>query len=182
MTTPSPQPCRLDTRLLLVPQVSLLLMLVLKVNKPWTICDWVRNYAVLPFYWGFSYFCKPNEITSTENLFPSYQVNQTYPSVTAFFPGGSHGNPLQYSCLEHPMDRGAWWTTVHRVAQSWTQLKQLSMHVRTGFLYCSCQQTSQTCPLTLISPHQYLYSKNFRQDHICSSEQSLSYSFDTEFR
>ena len=43
-------------------------------------------------------------------------------------PGGGHGNSLQYSCLENPKDRGAWWATVHRVAQSWTQLKQLSMH------------------------------------------------------
>ena len=34
--------------------------------------------------------------------------------------GGQHGNPLQYSCLENPMDRGAWQATVHRVAQSWT--------------------------------------------------------------
>ena len=32
--------------------------------------------------------------------------------------GGGHGNPLQYSCLESPMDRGAWWATVHRVAKS----------------------------------------------------------------
>ena len=44
------------------------------------------------------------------------------------FPGGGHGNPLQYSCLENPMDRGAWQATVHRVAKIWTQLKQLSMH------------------------------------------------------
>ena len=42
-------------------------------------------------------------------------------------PGGGHNNPLQYSCLENPMDRGAWWATVHRVAKNWTQLKQLSM-------------------------------------------------------
>ena len=33
-------------------------------------------------------------------------------------PGGGHGNPPQDSCLENPMDRGAWWTTVHRVAES----------------------------------------------------------------
>ena len=33
-------------------------------------------------------------------------------------PGGGHGNPLQYSCLENPMGRGAWWATVHRVAES----------------------------------------------------------------
>ena len=38
-------------------------------------------------------------------------------------PGGGHGNPLQYSCLENPMDRGAWRATVHRVAKSQTQLK-----------------------------------------------------------
>ena len=41
-------------------------------------------------------------------------------------PGGGHGNPLQCSCLENPMDRGAWWATVHRVAKSRTQLERLS--------------------------------------------------------
>ena len=41
-------------------------------------------------------------------------------------PGGGHGNPPQYSCLENPMDRGAWQAQVHRVAKSWTQLKRLS--------------------------------------------------------
>ena len=35
-------------------------------------------------------------------------------------PGGGHGNPLQYSCLENPMDRGAWRTRVHRVTKSRT--------------------------------------------------------------
>ena len=34
-------------------------------------------------------------------------------------PGGGHGNSLQYSCLENPMNRGAWWAIVHRVAKSW---------------------------------------------------------------
>ena len=42
-------------------------------------------------------------------------------------PGGEHGNPLQYCCLENPMDKAAWQATVHRVAKSWTQLKWLSM-------------------------------------------------------
>ena len=36
--------------------------------------------------------------------------------------------PIQYSCLENPMDRGAWQAIVHRVSKSWIQLKQLSMH------------------------------------------------------
>ena len=35
-------------------------------------------------------------------------------------PGGGHGNPLQYSCLENPMDRGAWPVIVHGVAKNWT--------------------------------------------------------------
>ena len=45
--------------------------------------------------------------------------------------GGGHGNPLQYSCLENPMDRGTQWATVHRVAKSQTRLRQLStsMHI-----------------------------------------------------
>ena len=40
-------------------------------------------------------------------------------------PGRGNGNPLQYSCLENPMDRGAWQATAHRVAKSRTCLKQL---------------------------------------------------------
>ena len=44
-------------------------------------------------------------------------------------PGRGHGNPLQYSFLEKPMDRGAWWATVHRVAKSQTRLNRLSMLV-----------------------------------------------------
>ena len=39
--------------------------------------------------------------------------------------------PLQYSCLENPLDRGPWWAKVHRVSKSWTRLKQLSMHTHT---------------------------------------------------
>ena len=54
-----------------------------------------------------------------------------------------NGSPLQYSCLKNPVDRGAWWAAVHRVAQTWTWLKQLSMHACIGEgngspLQCSC--------------------------------------------
>ena len=44
-------------------------------------------------------------------------------------PGRGHGNPLQYSCLENPMDRGACQAMVHRVAKSQIQLKRLSTHI-----------------------------------------------------
>ena len=48
-------------------------------------------------------------------------------------PGGEHGNPFQHSCLENPLDRGAWQATVHRVTKSQTRLKQLSA--------CACTHT-----------------------------------------
>ena len=43
-------------------------------------------------------------------------------------PGGGNGNPLKYSCLGNPMDRGAWWAIIHSVVKSQTQL---SMHMYT---------------------------------------------------
>ena len=44
-------------------------------------------------------------------------------------PGEGNGNPLQYSCLENPMDRGAWWATVHGVAKTRTRLSDFtSLH------------------------------------------------------
>ena len=50
-----------------------------------------------------------------------------YPSSLFYFEltpvtGGGNGNPLQYSCLENSVDRGAWWATVHGVAKSQTKL------------------------------------------------------------
>ena len=47
-------------------------------------------------------------------------------------PREGHGNPLQYSCLENPKDRGAWWATVHIVAKTQTRLKQLSTQAPDG--------------------------------------------------
>ena len=49
---------------------------------------------------------------------------------------GGHGNPLQYSCLENPTDRGAWQATVHRVAKSRTQLRDVAC------THTFCMQTS----------------------------------------
>ena len=50
-------------------------------------------------------------------------------------PGGGHGNLLQCSCLENPMDTRAWWATVHGVAQSRTQLKQLGTYMHLWMLH-----------------------------------------------
>ena len=51
------------------------------------------------------------------------------------FPGGGHGNPLQYSCLENLMDRRVWQGMVHRVAKSRTRLKWLGTHTHTHLDY-----------------------------------------------
>ena len=45
------------------------------------------------------------------------------------FPGVGNGNPLQYSCPENSMDRGAWWVTVNGVGKSWTRLSLHACHV-----------------------------------------------------
>ena len=45
-------------------------------------------------------------------------------------PGVGDGNPLQYSCLENPMDRGAWWAMVHSITKSQIRLKRLVTHSR----------------------------------------------------
>ena len=50
-------------------------------------------------------------------------------------PGGGNGNPLQYSCVENPMDRGAWWATVRGVAKTWTQLSEFTFTFFPGYQY-----------------------------------------------
>ena len=76
------------------------------------------------------------------------------------FPG-EHGNPLQYSCLENSVDRGAWW-----VAKSWTRLKQLSTHacygenwdLRHGASVCmSCVPTCNVCMLVCVSKNVLIW-------------------------
>ena len=47
-------------------------------------------------------------------------AGKDYYMIKVRSPGEENGNPLQYPCLENPMDRGAWWTAVHGVAKSWT--------------------------------------------------------------
>ena len=60
--------------------------------------------------------------------------------------GGGHGNPLQYSCLENPMVRGAWLATIHEVAKSRTWLKWLGMHT-----CIDCRSKERTDILTVLS-------------------------------
>ena len=72
-------------------------------------------------------------------------------------PGGGHGNPLRYSCLENHMDRGAWQAAVHRAAKNGTWLKQLTTQAHTCFItYLSIH--SSFCALINPSP----FSMNFK--------------------
>ena len=70
--------------------------------------------------------------------------------------GEGNGTPLQHSCLENPMNGGAWWAAVHGVAQSRTRLKRLSSSSRDNKPFCFLQW--QTCfseesfHLTLLLP------------------------------
>ena len=56
--------------------------------------------------------------------------------------GEGNGNSLQYSCLENPMDGGAWWTTVHGVAKSWTRLSNLTLTI---YIYIYIYRYTHTC-------------------------------------
>ena len=60
-------------------------------------------------------------------------------------PGRGHSNPFQYSWLENPMDRGAWWAAVLGVAKSQTRLKRLSMRARTVTIVVQWLSRVQVC-------------------------------------
>ena len=66
-------------------------------------------------------------------------------------PGGGNGNPLQYSCLENSMDRGAWWATVHRVAKSQDMTERLTFH----FLFPPWDSILEPGPQTGVEPCSY---------------------------
>ena len=88
-------------------------------------------------------------------------------------PEEGNGNSLQYSCLENPMDRGAWWDTVHRVTKSWTRLSNFtftfhfhpdfplwnplppSQSIKFGHSICACMHTHT---LSLHHTHTHTYT------------------------
>ena len=75
-------------------------------------------------------------------------------------PGGGHGNPLQYSCLENPMDRRAWRATVHRAVKSWTQPKGLSRHTpcvrHVSKHLTSIQSRNLHNPISIVHYHYFI--------------------------
>ena len=89
-------------------------------------------------------------------------------------PGEGNGNPLQYSCLENPMDKGAWWATVPGVAKSRTGLSDF-----TSLLCVSSCTTSRGKAINHLHFHMKLYCKSFlpigfpqQQKILCPGERS----------
>ena len=78
------------------------------------------------------------------------------------FPGGGHGNPLQCSCLENSMDRGARGLQSTGLQKSWTRLKRLSMHARTELRFhmpsgTAKRSTTTTTTIINLKNHKHIF-------------------------
>ena len=82
-------------------------------------------------------------------------------------PGEGNGNPLQYSCLENLMDRGAWWATVHRVAKSRTWLSDFT-HTHTVFFPGESPWTGEPGGLQSMGSHLLLLENKDNGCNYCS--------------
>ena len=96
--------------------------------KPWV---WIRKDRVIIVAAGDEQPARSEEMETVNAELPGGSVSKESACNVAdlgSIPGSGRSsgeendNPLQYSCLENSMDRGAWWATVHGVAKSWTQL------------------------------------------------------------
>ena len=72
------------------------------------------------------------------------------------FPGEGNGNPLQYSCLGNPMDRGAWWAAIRGVAKSWTQLRDFTFTFL-NYLHVGDIELVVTCTLIILLSLQLFF-------------------------
>ena len=87
------------------------------------VCNQEQVY-IFPFSWQLTNphcFCELPKWVSCKNPPASKRDQGSIPGLGRC-PGGGNGYTLQYSSLENPVDRGAWWATVHGVAKSWTWL------------------------------------------------------------
>ena len=78
------------------------------------------------------YMTTGKTIALTRWTFVGKVMSLLFNMLSKFVIGEGNGSPVQYSCWENPVDRGAWWAAVPRVAQSRTRLKRLSMHACIG--------------------------------------------------
>ena len=81
------------------------------INSIWVMClPWILLYKDIHKYGPLRWLSGKEPTCSAGDIGDTGSISESETS-----PGGGHGNPLQYSCLENPMDSGAWWATVHGV-------------------------------------------------------------------
>ena len=84
------------------------------------VCGGFSDFSCLPWLWCFWRVQQVGYSVNCSCLVLSHRLGL----------GEGNGNPFQYSCLENPVDGGAWWAAVRRVAQGWTRLKRFSSSSR----------------------------------------------------
>ena len=95
------------------------------VGKRTNKCQWLKSWLKLLKFYSKTTLCKGASQVE-ELVVKNLSTKERYVGDAGSIPGSGrspgegHGNPLQQSCLENPMDREAWWATVHRVAKSRT--------------------------------------------------------------
>ena len=98
-------------------------------KKPATRQETIKNKVLKRFH-GNSYYKGDSQVALVIKTPPVNSGDLRDAGlipVSGRSPGREDSNPFQYSCLENPMGRIAWQTTVHRISQCWTQLKRLRM-------------------------------------------------------
>ena len=143
------------------PPVSCLLVIgttllpVYKVNSTWagdpTLCMLLtlscQHLNALDSHLGFP----GGSVGKNPPVMQETQADKSWIPRSGRSLGGWHGNPLLDSCLENPMDRGAWRATVYRVTKSRTQLKRLStepIHLKTDKYLLTSSRNSSLLPFT----------------------------------
>ena len=96
-------------------------------------------------------------------------------------PGGGYGNPLQYSCLGNPMDRGAWWATVYTASKSHTRLKQLSTHTDLNAIYLASSKEIFSKIRKNVWPQRLYFTKNIKRKYKLFFSMGLKIFYCTEF-
>ena len=86
----------------------------------------VTSGVSVPPYLRPAYDFKASLVAQMVKNLPANAEDPGWISGLGRSPGEGNGNPLQYSCLENLLDRGAWWAIVHEVAKSWTRLRDLA--------------------------------------------------------
>ena len=110
----------------------------------------LQHSAFFMAHLSHPYMTTGKTIALTRRTFVVKIMSLLFNMLPKFVIQKGNGNPLHYSCLENPVDRGAWWVAVHRVAQSWTRLKR---HNSSKFVIAFLPRSKLLCS-TLLWPNE----------------------------